>query len=96
MLDGLAAVTRTAVCILALIAAHRSQLLTQSAQPLLHTTVFLLQIMAVSLIARKYNGYYAKRPVLTTMITNAVSDPSRLAQRILHAPNESHVELDNG
>lgn len=28
--------------------------------------------MAVSLIARKYNGYYAKRPVLTTMITNAV------------------------
>lgn len=27
---------------------------------------------AVSLLVRKYNGYYAQRPVLTTMITNAV------------------------
>ncbi|KAI8936549.1 hypothetical protein NX059_006951 [Plenodomus lindquistii] len=27
---------------------------------------------AVSLLARKYNSYYAQRPVLTTMITNAV------------------------
>ena len=38
--------------------------------------------MAVSLIARKYNGYYAQRPVLTTMITNAVrvlaADPPTL------------------
>lgn len=40
--------------------------------PLLHSTVFLLQIMAVSLIARKYNSYYGQRPVLTAMITNAV------------------------
>ena len=69
------AVTRTALRILALIARHRRQLLTYLLQPLLHTTVFLFQIMAVSLIARKYNGYYAKRPVLTTMITNAVRLP---------------------
>ncbi|KAJ4367308.1 hypothetical protein N0V83_006889 [Neocucurbitaria cava] len=27
---------------------------------------------AVSLLARKYNSYYAQRPVLTTMITNSV------------------------
>jgi hypothetical protein len=27
---------------------------------------------AVSLLTRKYNQYYAARPVLTTMITNAV------------------------
>jgi hypothetical protein len=65
-------ITRTVLRTLALIARHRRQLLTYLSQPLLHTTVFLLQIMAVSLIARKYNGYYAKRPVLTTMITNAV------------------------
>jgi hypothetical protein len=38
--------------------------------------------MAVSLIARKYNGYYAQRPVLTTMITNAVRV---LAATTLHA-----------
>ena len=48
----------------------------------MHTTIFLLQIMAVSLIARKYNGYYAQRPVLTTMITNAVRV---LAATTLHA-----------
>jgi len=40
--------------------------------PLLHAAVFLLQMAAVSLLARKYNSYYASRPVLTTMITNAV------------------------
>ncbi|KAH4039892.1 hypothetical protein HBI67_083770 [Parastagonospora nodorum] len=40
--------------------------------PLLHAAVFLLQMAAVSLLARKYNSYYAQRPVLTTMITNAV------------------------
>ncbi|EOA82228.1 hypothetical protein ACJQWK_05548 [Exserohilum turcicum] len=40
--------------------------------PLLHSIVFLLQMAAVSLLTRKYNQYYAARPVLTTMITNAV------------------------
>ncbi|KAI8936548.1 hypothetical protein NX059_006951 [Plenodomus lindquistii] len=40
--------------------------------PLLHAAVFLVQMAAVSLLARKYNSYYAQRPVLTTMITNAV------------------------
>ncbi|EUC37653.1 hypothetical protein COCCADRAFT_33179 [Bipolaris zeicola 26-R-13] len=40
--------------------------------PLLHSVVFLLQMAAVSLLTRKYNQYYAARPVLTTMITNAV------------------------
>ncbi|KAF2856154.1 hypothetical protein T440DRAFT_494962 [Plenodomus tracheiphilus IPT5] len=40
--------------------------------PLLHAAVFLIQMAAVSLLARKYNSYYAQRPVLTTMITNAV------------------------
>ncbi|RAR07061.1 hypothetical protein DDE82_003003 [Stemphylium lycopersici] len=40
--------------------------------PLLHSLVFLLQMAAVSMLTRKYNQYYAARPVLTTMITNAV------------------------
>lgn len=39
--------------------------------------------MAVSLIARKYNSYYAQRPVLTTMITNAVCV---LVARLLASP----------
>jgi len=30
---------------------------------------------AVSMLTRKYNQYYAARPVLTTMITNAVRFP---------------------
>lgn len=40
--------------------------------PLLHAIVFLIQMAVVSFLARKYNGYYSQRPVLTTMITNAV------------------------
>lgn len=40
--------------------------------PLLHACVFLLQMAAVSLLTRKFSSYYEKRPVLTTMITNAV------------------------
>ena len=31
-------------------------------QPLLHAAVFLVQMAAVSLLARKYNSYYAQRP----------------------------------
>jgi hypothetical protein len=33
-----------------------------SHQPLLHAAVFLVQMAAVSLLARKYNSYYAQRP----------------------------------
>lgn len=40
--------------------------------PLLHAAIFLLQMAAVSLLTRKFSTYYEKRPVLTTMITNAV------------------------
>ncbi|KAF2717746.1 hypothetical protein K431DRAFT_288272 [Polychaeton citri CBS 116435] len=40
--------------------------------PLLHAIVFLIQITMVSLLVRKFTTYYAHRPVLTTMITNAV------------------------
>jgi len=40
--------------------------------PLLHAIVFLFQLMAVSILTRKFNSYYASKPVLTTMITNAV------------------------
>ncbi|KAK8156304.1 hypothetical protein BKA80DRAFT_136109 [Phyllosticta citrichinensis] len=40
--------------------------------PLLHSIVFLLQMAAVSILVRKFNSYYANRPVLTTMVTNAI------------------------
>ncbi|WPG99641.1 Hypothetical protein R9X50_00246000 [Acrodontium crateriforme] len=40
--------------------------------PLLHAIVALIQITMVSILVRKFNGYYADRPVFTTMITNAV------------------------
>ncbi|KAF2842412.1 integral membrane protein [Patellaria atrata CBS 101060] len=40
--------------------------------PLLHATLFLIQIMVVSILVRRFNTYYARRPLLTTMITNAV------------------------
>ncbi|CAK4033992.1 probable peroxisomal membrane MPV17 and related s [Lecanosticta acicola] len=40
--------------------------------PLLHAIIALIQITMVSILVRKFNAYYANRPVLTTMITNAV------------------------
>ncbi|TKA80320.1 hypothetical protein B0A55_02204 [Friedmanniomyces simplex] len=40
--------------------------------PLLHAIVALIQITMVSILVRKFNAYYANRPVFTTMITNAV------------------------
>jgi len=40
--------------------------------PLLHTVIFLIE-MAVSLrLIAKFNSYYKEKPVLTTMVTNAV------------------------
>ena len=41
-------------------------------QPLLHALIALIQITMVSILVRKFNAYYQNRPVLTTMITNAV------------------------
>jgi len=40
--------------------------------PLLSAIVFLIQMGIVSLITRRYNSYYAARPLLTTMVTNAI------------------------
>ncbi|TID21820.1 hypothetical protein E6O75_ATG05215 [Venturia nashicola] len=40
--------------------------------PLLHAIVYLLEIMFISILTRRYNSYYAARPVLTTMIINAI------------------------
>ena len=41
-------------------------------QPLLHAIVFIVQFTMCTILVRKFNGYYSNRPVLTTMITNAV------------------------
>ncbi|GIZ40279.1 hypothetical protein CKM354_000362500 [Cercospora kikuchii] len=40
--------------------------------PLLHAIIALIQITMVSILVRRFNAYYANRPILTTMITNAV------------------------
>ncbi|KAK4634410.1 hypothetical protein CLAFUW4_00070 [Fulvia fulva] len=40
--------------------------------PLLHAIIALLQTTMVSILVRKFNAYYTNRPILTTMITNAV------------------------
>lgn len=51
-------------------------------QPLLHAIVALMQITMVSILVRKFNGYYADRPVFTTMITNAVRLPDPSCPRL--------------
>ncbi|EGC42991.1 Mvp17/PMP22 family protein [Histoplasma capsulatum var. duboisii H88] len=40
--------------------------------PLLHTLVFLIEMAVTMRLAAKFNSYYAEKPVLTTMVTNAV------------------------
>ncbi|KAN0117335.1 vacuolar membrane protein [Hyaloscypha variabilis] len=40
--------------------------------PLLHTVIFLIEMAILGRLASKFNSYYADRPVLTMMITNAV------------------------
>ncbi|CAG8960317.1 hypothetical protein HYFRA_00012391 [Hymenoscyphus fraxineus] len=40
--------------------------------PLVHLLAFLLELTMVARLVAKFNGYYADRPVLTMMITNAV------------------------
>ncbi|KAJ5893951.1 hypothetical protein N7495_005642 [Penicillium taxi] len=40
--------------------------------PLLHTIIFLIEMAVAARIAAKFNSYYAERPILTTMVTNAV------------------------
>ncbi|KAJ5489304.1 hypothetical protein N7539_004194 [Penicillium diatomitis] len=40
--------------------------------PLLHTLIFIIEMAVAARIASKFNSYYAEKPVLTTMVTNAV------------------------
>jgi len=40
--------------------------------PLLHTILFLIEMAVTMRLAAKFNSYYAEKPVLTTMVTNAV------------------------
>ncbi|KAI9692645.1 MAG: hypothetical protein M1820_009479 [Bogoriella megaspora] len=40
--------------------------------PLLHAIVFIFQLAMVSILTRKFQTYYSNKPVLTTMITNAL------------------------
>ncbi|KAI9051134.1 hypothetical protein LZ554_005236 [Drepanopeziza brunnea f. sp. 'monogermtubi'] len=40
--------------------------------PLVHLVISLIELAMIGRLAAKFNGYYADRPVLTMMITNAV------------------------
>jgi protein Mpv17 len=40
--------------------------------PVLHFVIFLVEMAIISRLAAKFNSYYADRPILTMMITNAV------------------------
>ncbi|KAL4930197.1 Mpv17/PMP22 family protein [Aspergillus undulatus] len=40
--------------------------------PLLHCIIFLIEMAATGRLAAKFNSYYAEKPVLTTMVTNAI------------------------
>ncbi|KAJ5301938.1 hypothetical protein PENANT_c046G06386 [Penicillium antarcticum] len=40
--------------------------------PLLHTIIFIIEMAVAARLAAKFNSYYAEKPVLTTMVTNAV------------------------
>ncbi|TVY57785.1 Protein sym1 [Lachnellula cervina] len=40
--------------------------------PVVNTVIFLLEMAIISRLAVKFNSYYADRPILTMMITNAV------------------------
>ncbi|KNG82922.1 protein sym1 [Aspergillus nomiae NRRL 13137] len=40
--------------------------------PLLHSIIFLIEMAVAMRLAAKFNSYYAEKPVLTTMVTNAV------------------------
>ncbi|GCB22478.1 protein sym1 [Aspergillus awamori] len=40
--------------------------------PLLHAIIFLIEMAAAMRLAAKFNSYYAEKPILTTMVTNAI------------------------
>ncbi|KIW99695.1 uncharacterized protein Z518_11108 [Rhinocladiella mackenziei CBS 650.93] len=40
--------------------------------PLLHTIIFLVEIAMAARLLAKFNSYYRQKPILTTMITNAI------------------------
>lgn len=49
-----------------------TQLTSHLLKPLLHTIIFLIEMGIAIRLTTKFNSYYASKPVLTTMITNAV------------------------
>ena len=47
-------------------------LITTLLQPLLHSIAILIELLTIMVLIAKYNAFYARRPIITTMITNAV------------------------
>jgi len=42
-------------------------------QPLLHTIIILIEFTLTIILITKFNAFYVRKPILTTMLTNAVS-----------------------
>ncbi|KAI1367911.1 hypothetical protein F5Y08DRAFT_297293 [Xylaria arbuscula] len=40
--------------------------------PLLHAVIFIIEMAIIARLASRYNAYFDRRPLLTTMVTNAV------------------------
>ncbi|KAI0521255.1 hypothetical protein F5B22DRAFT_567408 [Xylaria bambusicola] len=40
--------------------------------PLLHAVIFIIEMGIIARLASRYNAYFDRRPLLTTMVTNAV------------------------
>ncbi|KAJ9213396.1 hypothetical protein DTO166G4_5022 [Paecilomyces variotii] len=71
--------------------------------PLLHTIIFLIEMAVTARLAAKFNSYYAEKPVLTTMVTNAVLNGiadtvaqtiTALRSRIERRPGDDLVSIE--
>ncbi|KAL4950605.1 hypothetical protein BDW69DRAFT_171775 [Aspergillus filifer] len=66
--------------------------------PLLHCIIFLIEMAATGRLAAKFNAYYAEKPVLTTMVTNAILGgvADTVAQLITAFRSRAGVNQDGG
>jgi len=75
--------------------------------PLLHTIIFIIEIAMAARLISKFNSYYAQKPVLTTMITNAVLGgvadtvaqsitAFKARQALLPTTNDSRYHISSG
>ncbi|CAD6506275.1 BgTH12-07202 [Blumeria graminis f. sp. triticale] len=62
--------------------------------PLLHTIILLIEMGIVARIVYKFNSYYADRPILTMMITNAIL--SGIADTVAQSISAIRLRITSG